>query len=347
MVISRRILQKLVNSLKTVPIAPSLLILGLIGVEIIYVKQAEPASIPDYAGFGEAVSEDNALNLEGSAFVNNTSPLGKLDIAGSDEDFAGFIFLDRSSLGNSASPVSNVESLRNGLLSYRVKEGDSVSTIAAEFGISVNTILWANNIQDSSLIRPGQEIIILPVSGVLHEVKEGETLDSIAALYGVPLDKVTTFNNSAVKVGDTVVVPSAKPAGSTTVAGSKSNLPDAGDYFILPVESGWNWGRIHDGNAVDISNACGTPIVASADGIVISVGSPLKWNGGYGGFVRIEHPNGTKTFYGHTSSNFVSIGEAVSQGDVIARIGRTGRVSGTTGCHVHFNVSGAQNPFAN
>ena len=113
----------------------------------------------------------------------------------------------------------------------------------------------------------------------------------------------------------------------------------------MPVTGGLNWGRLHDGDAVDISAACGTPITSSADGVVVSVGSTANWNSGYGGFIRVEHPNGTKTFYAHTSLNLVSVGEMVSQGETIAKVGNTGRVQGVTGCHVHFGVDGAQNPF--
>ena len=320
-------------------------------VDLVYIsiERVRPAEEPDYSLYGVTLLNDNAQNLEGSAFINNTSPLGELNVSDSDEDFAGFVILEQASFLNNVSPATNIEELRNGLLSYRVGEGDNLSSIAANFGISVNTVIWANDISDSSLIKPGQEIIILPVSGILHEVKEGETLDSIANDYDTELNKISTFNNRKIAVGDTVVVPNAKPAISLIRVASggsvQSNLPSLSGYFSSPVENGWNWGRLHDGDAVDISSACGAPILAVADGVVISVGSSARWNSGYGGFVRIEHPNGTRSFYAHTSANIVSVGDRISQGDTIANVGRTGRVSGTTGCHVHFGVIGAQNPF--
>lgn len=321
---------------------PLTLIVALVALEAVYVGQVHPAEIAD-AREDTLYPEGNIFSLESAAFVNDS----RLDVSQSDDDVLGFILLEKDSLLNSSRPVSNVEPLRNGLLSYRVEEGDSLSVIAARFGISVNTIIWANNIRDSSLVKPGQEIVILPVSGVLHTVAEGETLESIAAKYGVEASQVAAFNRERIRPGDQVVVPNAKPKKVSTYVSSTSGLPDVAGYFIRPIAGGWNWGRLHDGNAVDISDACGTPILAAADGVVISVGSPLLWNGGYGGYVRVEHPNGTKTLYGHTSENLVSVGDIVSQGDVIAKVGRTGRVSGTTGCHVHFGVSGAQNPFVN
>lgn len=343
------ILHKFWSHIKAVPFIPLIIILGLVLIDLVYIniERVRPAEEPDYSLFGVTLLDDNAQNLEGSAFVNNTSPLGELDISNSDEDFAGFVLLEQASLLNDVSPVTNIEELRNGLLSYKIGEGDNLSSIAANFGISVNTVIWANDIADSSLIQPGQEIVILPVSGILHEVAEGETLDSIASDYNVELNKIATFNDKKLAVGDTVVVPNAKPpATASVVSGSwQSNLPSAAGYFIPPVENGWNWGRLHDGDAVDISTACGAPIRAGADGVVISVGSSARWNSGYGGFVRIDHPNGTKSFYAHTLANVVSVGDRVSQGDTIANVGRTGRVSGTTGCHVHFGVTGVRNPF--
>jgi len=342
------ILQKYWPHIKAVSSIPLLLILGLAAVYLVYIniKQVRPAEEVDYSLFGDILLDDNAQNVEGSAFINNTSPLGELDIAYSDEDFAGFVLLERSSLLNDTSPVTNIDELRNGLLSYTAGEGDNLSTIAANFGISVNTIIWANNIENSSLIQSGQDIVILPVSGILHEVEERETLDSIASLYDVELKEIATFNDKKLAVGDTVVVPHAKPTEQTVVVRtSQSNLPSLSGYFASPVENGWNWGSLHDGDAVDISNSCGATILAAADGVVVSVGSTSNWNSGYGGFVRIEHANGTKTFYAHNSVNIVSVGDSVDQGQEIGKIGRTGRVYGSTGCHVHFGVTGARNPF--
>lgn len=122
-----------------------------------------------------------------------------------------------------------------------------------------------------------------------------------------------------------------------------------GRYFIQPT-SGKNWGVIHGHNAVDIANSCGTPVVAAAAGTVISdpgLGSGNGGNnGGYGNFVYIKHPNGTKTRYAHLSKISVAVGEKVEQGEQIGNIGRTGHVEGRTGCHLHFEVIGAANPLA-
>jgi len=119
----------------------------------------------------------------------------------------------------------------------------------------------------------------------------------------------------------------------------------ASSYFTLP-SSGLNWGKLHYDNAIDIADLCGRPIKAAAEGLVIEEFSNNRWNNGYGNYVLIEHPNGIKTRYAHTLKNSVQAGDYVSQGQLIALIGNTGNAKGATGCHLHFEVIGAKNPFA-
>jgi len=137
-----------------------------------------------------------------------------------------------------------------------------------------------------------------------------------------------------------------RPVGEklASITGPSSN-PDG---FIMPAD-GYNWGQLHHYNAVDISNKCGTPVRASAEGLVApdeNFGSGVGgWNGGYGNFVLIEHPfgDGVMTRYAHLSKVLVNIGDYVKQGQEIGIVGETGDA---TGCHVHFEVYGAENPFA-
>src|SRR3989344_640712 len=353
MMVISTILQKSGTWLKlvgTIPLPPVFLVLGLFGANFFYLRQASTAELP----LDGDLTQTDSLEADGAALIGDVSPLGELVMDDPEDEFLGFVLVDKASLLNSASPSSNVSPLRDGLLTYEVEEGDSISTIAAKFGISVNTIIWVNSLKSSGLIQPGQEVVILPVSGVLHKVKSGESLESIAALYGIPEDEIATFHNGALEVDETVIVPNGKPAGASgagrDVLGSggsrKSNLPETSGYFGRPVSGGWNWGGLHGEHAVDISTSCSSPIYAAASGTVSAVGSPTSWNGGLGGLVRIEHPNGTETLYSHNSGNLVDVGEAVAQGSVIAKVGRTGQVQGRTGCHVHFGVSGAANPFA-
>jgi len=326
-----------------VPVVPVALVMGTVLVNGLFIQPAKPSTFPDYTGYDEAMLAEPSFGIDAAAFTETGDLL--FGEEGYDKNaFAGFMLLDGSSVVNASPTLSDSAPARQGVLRYTVKEGDTLSSIAAKFGISVNTVVWANKLSSSGFIKPGQEIEILPVSGVLHEVKAGERLEGIASLYKVSVEDVKTFNKTAkVQAGDTIVIPNAKPAKEES---RQSNLPKASDYLIIPVSDGWNWGVLHN-NAVDISSACGDAIHAAAEGMVSEVGDPADWNSGYGGYVRIKHPvNGIETFYAHTSENLVSVGDYVEKNEDIAKVGNTGRVKGPTGCHVHFGVFGAQHPFA-
>ena len=96
--------------------------------------------------------------------------------SGINEDFLGFTIVDKASFLNGGNPLGNVTTQKNGIMIYTVQEGDTLSKVAENFGISIETVLWANSIKKSRLI-PGEEIVLLPVSGVAHEIKNGETLE--------------------------------------------------------------------------------------------------------------------------------------------------------------------------
>lgn len=237
------------------------------------------------------------------------------------------------------------------ITTYEVQEGDTLSFIASDFGVSVNTIIWANNLRNADSIRPGMELKIPPVTGIVHSVKKGDTVDSIAKKYGVEPEKIISFNflpqEGDLKIGQEIIVPGGRLATPTISVASSTikrfaNLPNLGDYFMMPTLLGRNWGIIHGRNGVDVANSCGTPIYAAADGIV-NLAKSSGWNGGFGKFVRIAHPNGTQTLYAHASGILVSVGSYVSRGQQIAIMGSTGR---STGCHLHFEVHGARNPLA-
>jgi LysM repeat protein len=231
---------------------------------------------------------------------------------------------------------------------YVVREGDSLSQIAQMFDVSVNTIRWGNNIKGSN-ITPGQTLVILPISGVEHIVKSGDTLAKIAKRYKGDLDEVLAYNDlsldSDLSIGDKIIIPDGlvgepTSSGSRLSGGSSSQIVSTDGYYLRPV-SGRRSQGIHGYNGIDIAAPYGTPVVASAAGVV-TVSRGAGWNGGYGSYIVISHPNGTQTLYAHNSQNIVSPGQQVSQGQVIGYIGATGRA---TGPHVHFEVRGARNPF--
>ena len=239
---------------------------------------------------------------------------------------------------------------RGGILNYKVQKGDTLSGIALEFGISVQTVINANPEVRARSLKIGQEIKILPASGIVYDVKDGDTPESIAETFGIDLSQIQEFNRSvdfsSLAPGVSLVIPGAVRLSTAYQNGNLSNL---GGYFADPA-LGFNWGQLHPYNAVDIANTCGTKVQAAAEGLVIPderYGDGISgWNSGYGQFVLIEHPNGTQTRYAHLDKVLVSIGNYVNQGEDIGTMGNTGNVHGPTGCHLHFEVYGAQNPFA-
>jgi LysM repeat protein len=257
--------------------------------------------------------------------------------------------------GPSGTIASVVKSTQPGRISvYVVRSGDTLSEIADMFDVSVNTILWANNLKSAKDVHPGDTLIILPVSGVERTIVKGDTLKSLAKKYNADVDDIVQFNGldpeETLVVGSTVIIPGGEisiPTPTSRVQPSPVILgggsPQTG-YYINPVPGGIITQRLHGWNGVDIGAARGTPIYAAADGVILVSRGGGGWNGGYGNYIVITHGNGTQTLYSHNSSNAVSVGQQVLRGQVIGYVGATGRVTGT---HLHFEVRGAANPLRN
>jgi LysM repeat protein len=250
---------------------------------------------------------------------------------------------------------------------YTVRNGDTLSGIANMYDVKVNTILWANDIQDG-IIHEGDLLIILPINGVRHAVVKGDTIASLAKTYKSNAHDIASYNGLAdtdeLIVGNSIIIPNgvvpptaaqiaatAHSKSISSIASGKKTEPYLGGggpevtgYFIWPVAGGVITQGLHGWNAVDIGAPKNTPIYAAAEGTVIIAKNNSGWNGGYGNYVVIQHPNGTQTLYGHANSTLVSVGDHVVQGQKIALMGRTGEA---TGYHLHFEVRGAANPFAN
>lgn len=248
--------------------------------------------------------------------------------------------------------LADIEEGHGGEISiYVVREGDSLSQIAKMFGVSVSTIIWANDIARGGTIRPGQTLVILPISGVRHTVAKGDTLRGIAKRYGGDLEEILRYNglseDAALAVGSVVIVPDGEiPGPKPGVSSSGAVVRGAGGpeyvgYYLRPVLGGRKTQGLHGYNGVDIAAPPGTPIMAAAAGTVL-IARDYGWNGGYGNYIVIEHDNGTQTLYAHNQGNIVVAGQRVVQGQVIGYVGATGKV---TGPHLHFEIRGARNPF--
>lgn len=240
---------------------------------------------------------------------------------------------------------------------YTVKEADTLSGIADLFNISVNTIRWENNISGQK-ISVGQKLNILPVTGIKHIVKSGDTISKIADKYDAEAEDILIFNDITdkdLKKGDIIFVPNGiiKPVvikstpSSVSISNKSSNTKAPSGYYLRPVVGivtspyGSRRRGFHPG--IDFGNVRGTPIVASASGVVSSVVSGCtegkrSCGGGYGNHIDIEHPNGTMTRYAHLSKVNVKVGESVAQGDKIGGLGNTGL---STGPHLHFEIENA------
>jgi len=250
-------------------------------------------------------------------------------------------------------PTATLPSPRREVITYTVQEGDNVWDIAQRFGINPETIVWANDQLeiDPDLLSVGQELVILPVSGVWHTVKPGDTLESIAERYKVTMQAIIDYEPNGLQepysliVGQRLIIPDGeKPFEPRLVYAEKGPItvnarPEAG-LFIWPT-SGYltqYFSRQHP--AIDIANAEGTPIRAAAAGVVTFVG----WYGTMGNAIFVDHGNGYVTWYAHLRACYPKVGQRVQQGEVIGEMGNTGK---STGPHLHFAIQylgGAVNP---
>jgi murein DD-endopeptidase MepM/ murein hydrolase activator NlpD len=322
--------------------------------------------------FLEGYIEETSASVAGLVRLPNSSTFYVNNLASADLTTLGqggedsrdtdpeLAFVQQSSI-MSSSPTSEEEAKNAGIsqkhetVDYTVQPGDRLSFIASDYGVTISSILWANNIKDADSIKPGQLIKIPPVSGVVYKVVKGDTVESIAKKFKGNGEKIITFNqlpaDGSLQVGSEVIVPDGTiAAGATSFPGQPKRaienggrfayLPNLVNYFILPT-TGYSWGIAHGRNGNDIANSCGTPVYASAEGTV-AIAQETGWNGGYGRYVKIEHPNGTESLYAHLSKKYVSMGDYAAQGQLIGLVGTTGH---STGCHLHFEVHGAKNPY--
>jgi LysM repeat protein len=249
-----------------------------------------------------------------------------------------------------------IEKKKNDQISiYQVKEGDTISQIANMFEVSVNTIKWANSLDRA--IAPGDELIILPISGIKHTVKSGGTITDIANIYKADAREIALFNglpiDSPLKSGQEIIVPNVdlvqeeskkKPTSNSNIAKNTTSggTTSGSSWLIRPINGGYRSQGIHGYNAVDLAAPVGTPIYAAANGTAIIARGDGGWNGGYGNYVVIKHANGAQTLYAHMNTVGIKQGQTISQGVQIGTVGNTGR---STGAHIHFEVRGAKNPF--
>lgn len=257
-----------------------------------------------------------------------------------------------SAVLNTATDITNVDTVtkesekpRRDVIDYTVVSGDTLSTIAKNFGVDTDSIAYLNDISVGKLLKPGEVIKIPPVSGIIVKVKSGDTIASLAKKYGLPSAQpivdwpYNSFANDetfALTAGQTLVLPGGVPPAVIPVVPRIINAPGlfAGGtgQFMWPaggiITQYFSW--YHGGD--DIAASSGTPIVAADSGRVTSV---QYLNYGYGYYATIDHGNGYRTLYAHMSRIDVSEGQNVGRGERIGLMGSTGR---STGPHLHFEI---------
>ena len=232
---------------------------------------------------------------------------------------------------------------------YTVRQGDTLTAIANRYGISIQTVWWANHLTSRDSLKAGQDLVIPPVNGLVITVKAGDTLDSLAAANKISVEEIVTMNELTdpnLIVGQVLVLPGAQGAPLPTATPAPKPQFGGGGNGTGPaprVTGSWAWPVVGGGNyisqyfhyghyGVDIAGDYGTPIVAPVAGHVIFAG----WKSNGGGYqVWLQLANGLYTAQYHMSAVTVSAGEDVAKGQRVGKIGMSGWASGP---HCHFEV---------
>ncbi len=249
-------------------------------------------------------------------------------------------------------------------INHLVQSNDSLFGLAAQFDLEPESILWSNysQLQDNPhSLRPGMELLIPPVDGILYEWQDGDQVDSVAEEFKTDPDKIINWIGNDLDLlnpeftpGALVMVPDGQrklqqwilPTISRGAAGVSAGIYGAGacvgPFDGLYGGGGFIWptaGHTLSGNdywsghlAIDIGLVIGEPIYASDSGVVVFAG----WStGGYGYVVVIDHGTGYQTLYAHLSGVTTGCGQSVVQGQTIGLGGNSGN---STGAHLHFEV---------
>ena len=290
---------------------------------------------------------------------------------------------DMGPVGN-VSDVADLQDAVGSITFYTVRSGDTVGSVSALFNITKGTLLSANGLQAGQSLKPGQTLVILPVSGVQYVVKKGDTIASIVKKNKIDQQGDFMFYNNLTTdadliAGETLILPDSNfdgtadtavvkkptkmPITTTTPANRKDDLnagpitvhpihlyakPDLGTALLRPVAAASSSvsQKSHgfNGGSADIAAPVGTPVVASLDGTVL-LARDVGYNDGYGQYVIImSNVGGVPVETIYAHQSQLYV-HAGMQVTRGQMIGRVGRSGDTTGPHVHFEVRGALNPW--
>ncbi|MEX2162471.1 MAG: LysM peptidoglycan-binding domain-containing M23 family metallopeptidase [Anaerolineales bacterium] len=276
--------------------------------------------------------------------------------------------LAAESTSTAAAPTATLAAETTGApLSYLVQDGDTVSSIAAQFGLQPETVLWANYGQlfdNPDLLFPGMQLLILPADGINHQVGGTDTVDNIAAFFAADSQAIIDWpgnridaNNPVIFAGQWLLVPGGQrflrrrlmpnlPAYAMAVSsqeyGSGACPQNAAQQPLGDGDYGWPvlshevageafWSA-HPG--VDLAVEIGEDVRAADAGLVVYSGWTNE-NLGYGYLVMLDHGNGDFSLYGGLSAATVLCGHTVNAGDPI---GPGGAIGHPAGSFVHFEI---------
>ena len=346
--LDRRLLRARLSSERTLPIAiafivvlASVISLGPGAIHTVGAAETRPQDLRLAVGGGvsDRISEDPIL----SGTLNRPAAAGL------------GTYVDDGTVYKPVAVNTTVESGSSLLRHYNVRSGDTLTTVASRFGVSMMTLWWANNLTTKDPLKVGSSLIIPPVNGLVVTVKADDTLDGLAATYKVDSAAILDLNGLTdpnLVVGQVLVLPGAQGAPIPTPAPTPTPKPvshpstsGGGGTVRPPTYTGgaWAWPVVGGNNyisqyfhyghyAIDIAAQYGTPIVSPLAGTVIFAG----WSNNGGGYeVWVSHGGGIFTAHNHMSAVGVTVGQSVGRGQFVGRVGMSGWA---TGPHDHFEV---------
>ncbi len=220
---------------------------------------------------------------------------------------------------------------------YKVQRGDTLSGIAENFNVSLDTVVSFNGVKNARSLQPGTILKVPSMSGILYVAKAGDGAAKVAAANGISADRVIEANglmSDTLDAGRSLFLPDAKLASFTL-------REISGDLFGWPargwISSWYGWrsdpfsGTRVFHNGVDIGVDTGTSVRAAMNGVVSETG----YNSSFGNYIVLSHHAGWMSLYGHLQSVSIQAGQRVATGQLIAYSGNTGY---STGPHLHFSV---------
>ena len=229
---------------------------------------------------------------------------------------------------------------------YTVQNGDNLWKIAKPYGYTVHTIIGNNPQLKTYDVRIGQKILIPSSGGTLHQIQKNDSWEAIAERYDSDSGalRITNFGITELVPGEYIFIPGKRPAVDLMNESMQEKYA-LRELFNWPLSIGGRisssyrlkrvnpvTGIVSKHGGMDIAAPLGTSVAAAASGVVIFASSDA---GHYGTAVFIDHKNGYETHYGHLSAISVRLGQKVRAGQLIGKVGATGRA---TGPHLHFTV---------